>query len=448
MYSGVYTLSASIIWGVNTLFLLDAGLTISEVFIANAAWSAGTMIFEIPTGVIADTIGRRASFLLSLLVLALTTVAYVGLAQVGGGVLAFAAVSVLIGLGFTFYSGAMEAWVVDGVRSLGYDGGLDRIFSRSQLVSGAAMLVGTTGGGLLGHIDLSLPFVVRALLLIVLLVMAFVGMRELGFQPRRVTLREIPAEALAIGRAGVTFGWGQRSLRLLMVAQGLQMGVFTWAWYAWQPYFLELLGEDAVWVAGVVAALLAVSMMIGNALVEYVTRWCGRRSTLLIWAGFGFAVSLVGVGLVRSFWPAVALLSLAGIAIGLETPVRSAFFHQVVPTQQRATVLSFDSMITGGGSVGGQIGLGFLAERQGFSAGYMVSGAVTVVSIPLLWLMRRRRDEADFFVGTEPEFACATPGVPAISAVDGSVAMGHEDQHSPRDMYPPRQRTNEEGGEV
>lgn len=423
VYSGIYTLAASIIWGVNTLFLLDAGLTISEVFVANAAWSAGTMIFEIPTGVIADTIGRRASFLLSLLVLALTTLAYVGLAQVGGGVLAFAVVSVAIGLGFTFYSGAMEAWLVDGVRALGYDGGLDRIFSRGQLISGAAMLLGTTGGGLLGQIDLSIPFLVRALLLIVLLGMAFVGMRELGFEPRRITLRALPAEALAIGRAGVTFGWGQKSLRLLMVAQGLQMGVFTWAWYAWQPYFLELLGEDAVWVAGVVAALLAVSMMLGNGLVEYVTRWCGRRSTLLLWAGFGFAVSLVGVGVVTSFWSAVALLFLAGIAIGLETPVRSAFFHQVVPTQQRATVLSFDSMITGGGSVGGQTGLGFLAERQGFSAGFIVSGAVTVVSIPVLWLVRRRRDDADFFVGARPEFACATPGVPAISTVDGSVAV-------------------------
>ena len=140
MYGGLYTLAASIIWGVNTLFLLDAGLSISEVFIANAAWAAGTMIFEIPTGVVADTVGRRISFLLSLVVLAITTLVYVGLAQVGGGLVAFAVVSVLIGLGFTFYSGAMEAWLVDGLRFHGYDGELDRVFSRGQMVSGAAML--------------------------------------------------------------------------------------------------------------------------------------------------------------------------------------------------------------------------------------------------------------------------------------------------------------------
>jgi len=98
-YAGIYTLAASIIWGINTLFLLDAGLSIAEVFFANAAFSIGTVLFEIPTGVVADTVGRRASFLLSVLVLAGSTLAYVALAETGGGVVAFSVVSVFLGLG-------------------------------------------------------------------------------------------------------------------------------------------------------------------------------------------------------------------------------------------------------------------------------------------------------------------------------------------------------------
>jgi len=81
-YAGIYTLAASMIWGINTLFLLDAGLSIAEVFIANAAFSIGMVLFEIPTGVVADTIGRRVSFLLSLIVLAASTLGYVALAAV------------------------------------------------------------------------------------------------------------------------------------------------------------------------------------------------------------------------------------------------------------------------------------------------------------------------------------------------------------------------------
>jgi len=69
--ASLYTLSASLIWGVNTLFLLGAGLDIFEVFIANSIFTGAMALFEIPTGVLADTRGRRVSFLLSVLVLAL-----------------------------------------------------------------------------------------------------------------------------------------------------------------------------------------------------------------------------------------------------------------------------------------------------------------------------------------------------------------------------------------
>ena len=58
------TLAASLTWGVNTIFLLDAGLSNTQAFAANAFCTAGMMIFEVPTGVVADAWGRRASYLL------------------------------------------------------------------------------------------------------------------------------------------------------------------------------------------------------------------------------------------------------------------------------------------------------------------------------------------------------------------------------------------------
>ncbi|MEA2001142.1 MAG: MFS transporter [Actinomycetota bacterium] len=422
-YGGIYTLAASVIWGINTLFLLDAGLSIAEVFIANSAFSVGTVLFEIPTGVVADTVGRRASFLASLVVLAATTLLYVGLAGTGAGVVAFSLVSALMGLGFTFYSGAMEAWLVDGVRFHGYDGDLDQVFSRSQIVSGAAMLIGTVTGGLAGQIDLAIPFVVRSILLILLFGMAFIGMHDIGFESHHVTWRQVPGAAAQVGATGIRFGWRHRSLRLLMVAGAVQGGFFFWAWYAWQPYFLELLERDAVWVAGVVAALLAVSMMIGNGIVELVMRWCGRRSTLFLWTGAVFSVALIGVGVADSFLPALVFLFLGGVAMGVQMPVSQAFVHQVVPSDQRATVVSFGSMISGVGGVVGQTGLGALSDRRGFSAGYIIGGALTLVAIPLAWMVRRQADDADFYAGTSAgaQGACASQGVPFLSHVDGRL---------------------------
>ena len=55
----LHTLAASFIWGINTLFLLDAGLSNTQAFAANAFFTAGLVLFEVPTGVIADMRGRR-----------------------------------------------------------------------------------------------------------------------------------------------------------------------------------------------------------------------------------------------------------------------------------------------------------------------------------------------------------------------------------------------------
>src|SRR5215217_2607487 len=127
------TLAASLIWGINTIFLLDAGLSNLEAFAANAFFTVGMVLFEVPTGIVADTVGRRASYLLGTVTLAVATLLYVLLWQLAASFWAWALVSVLIGLGFTFFSGAVEAWLVDALHATGYDGELDSVFARGQV---------------------------------------------------------------------------------------------------------------------------------------------------------------------------------------------------------------------------------------------------------------------------------------------------------------------------
>jgi MFS family permease len=425
--AGLYTLSAALIWGVNTLFLLDAGLSFFEVFVANAAFSVGLVVFEIPTGVVADTLGRRMSFLFSVSVLGGTTLLYVGLAQIGAGVVAFAIVSVFMGLGFTFYSGAMEAWLVDALGVTGFRGILDPVFARGQQITGVAMLVGTIGGGLLGQVDLAFPYLVRSALLAAVFVVAYIVMHDLGFTPRRVTARELPGEVARNGKAGVEFGWGQRRLRLLMLAACVQGGFFTWAFYASQPYLLELLDSDAIWVSGFVAAGVALSMIAGNQVVNVASRYCGRRTTLLLAAAALQTFAAVVMGLSGSFWVALGAFLLVTASMGVTSPVRSAYLHQIVPTEQRATVVSFDSMVSSAGGIGGQVGLGALGEARAVGSAFVVGGVATAASIPLLAKLRRLGSSADHIVGERAgvESLCAASGLPAVSAVEPTALDEH-----------------------
>lgn len=420
LIAGIYTLSASLIWGVNTLFLLDAGLDIAEVFIANAVFTAGMVLFEIPTGVLADTTGRRASFLWSTVVLLLSTLGYVAVAEWGGGLLAFSVVSLFLGLGFTFYSGAVEAWLVDALDSTGYDGELDHVFARGSMISGAAMLIGSVSGGIIGSVDLAFPFILRAILLGVAFAVAYRTMHDLGYQPKALSLGAIPAEMRRIAGASVQYGWREPQMKLLMLASFIQMGFMAWAFYAWQPYILDLFGDpDAVWVVGILAALISVATIIGNSITDWETHRSGKRTTLMIWSLSIFSIAMVGVGLTTSFWVAVPLFLLAMMTLGVAGPVRQSYIHHIVPSEQRATVVSVDSMFSSGGSVLGQTGLGQLSLRVGIAEGYVLGGFATMLCVPLVVMLRRLGNEADIIVGDAGhQGGQAAQGLPEVSHVD------------------------------
>lgn len=423
LIAGLYTLAAALIWGVNTLFLLAAGLDLMGVFIANAAFALGSVAFEIPTGVLADTRGRRLSFLWSVAILFAMTLAYMAVPKLGGGLGAFCVVSVLMGLGFTFYSGAVEAWLVDALESSGFTGQLDRVFARGSMITGLAMLAGTVSGGLLGDVDLALPYVVRTVLLAAVFAVAFYTMHDWGFTPRALTVADVPAEMRRVARASLTYGWQRRSIRLLMFCSFLQFGFLTWSFHAWQPYFLELLGRDAVWVAGAIAALMSISTILGNALVDWFSRFCGKRTTLLLWAAAIQTAAAVGVGLAGSFWLAVPLFLVVTGTMGVTGPVKRAYMHTVIPSDQRASVISFDSMLGNTGAGVGQAGLGLLTRARSIADGYVVGGLATVLVLPLLAHLRRLGEPADVIVGDEcgaPQAPCAAQGLPDAGLVDAT----------------------------
>ena len=184
------TLAASLIWGINTIFLLDAGLSNFEAFAANAFFTAGMVLFEVPTGIVADTIGRRASYLAGTVTLTASTLLYVLLWQIEAPFWEWTLVSILLGLGFTFFSGAVEAWLVDALTATGFTGELESVFGRGQVVTGIGMLVGSVAGGFIAEqISLGAPFVFRGAILAVMFVVAFRLMHDIGFEPEKAGAR-------------------------------------------------------------------------------------------------------------------------------------------------------------------------------------------------------------------------------------------------------------------
>jgi MFS family permease len=399
------TLAASLIWGINTIFLLDAGLSNLEAFAANAFFTAGMVLFEVPTGIVADGVGRRASYLLGTLTLAASTLLYVLLWRVEAAFWAWALVSIAIGLGFTFFSGAVEAWLVDALTATGFTGELESVFARGQIITGVAMLAGSVAGGFIAEqSSLGVPFVLRGLILIVMFGVALRLMRDIGFTPQRGG-RPL-AEMRRIAAASIDYGWRVSAVKWLMLEALFTGGVGIYAFYALQPYLLELWGDPhAYQIAGLVAAIVAGAQILGGLAAPRIRRHFRRRtSALLATAALG-SLTLAVIGLVDSFWVVVGLLVVWGLLFAASHPIRQTYLNGLIPSQQRATILSFDSMMGSAGGVWAQPLLGRAADVWGYASSYLLGAGISALALPFLALSRRQNASADVLELTEAPVA-------------------------------------------
>jgi MFS family permease len=389
------TLAASLIWGINTIFLLDAGLSNLEAFAANAFFTGGMVLFEVPTGIVADTLGRRMSYLLGTVTLSTSTFLYVLLWQTGAPLWQWAIVSMLLGLGFTFFSGAVEAWLVDALTATGFTGAMESVFGRGQVVVGAAMLGGSVAGGFIAQLtNLGVPFVLRGIILVVMFVVAFGLMHDVGFTPAPAG-RPL-AEMRKVAAASIDYGWRVPAVRWLMVEAVFTGGVGIYGFYALQPYLLQLYGDPhAYQVAGLVAAIVAAAQILGGVAAPWIGRRVRRRTSALI-ATAGLSVVTLGlIGIVASFWAVIGLVVVWGLLFAASMPIRQTYLNGLIPSQQRATVLSFDSLMSSSGGVWAQPLLGRAADVWGYGPSYLLGAGISALALPSLLLSRRQNAAVD-----------------------------------------------------
>ena len=393
------TLAASFIWGINTIFLLDAGLSNLEAFAANAFFTAGMVLFEVPTGIVADTVGRRASYLLGTVTLIVSTLLYVLLWQVEAPFWQWAGVSMLLGLGFTFFSGAVEAWLVDALTATGFDGDLETVFGRGQIVSGVAMLGGSVAGGYIAQVtSLGVPFVLRAVVLAIMFVVAFALMRDIGFTPKRGG--RVTTEMREIASASIEYGWRVPAVKGIMVSSIFTGGVGIYVFYALQPYLLELVGDpDAYGIAGLVAAIVAGAQIVGGIAAPWIRRIFHRRTTALLMSTVVATLALALMGVFESFWAVLGFVVVWALLFAAERPIRQTYLNGLIPSRQRATILSFDSLLSSSGGVVAQPVLGRAADVWGYGTSYVLSAGISAFALPFILLSRRQDDRADVAEG-------------------------------------------------
>jgi MFS family permease len=194
-----------------------------------------------------------------------------------------------------------------------------------------------------------------------------------------------------IASASIEYGWRVPALKWLMVEALFSGGVAVYGFYALQPYLLELYGNPhAYQIAGLSAAIVAGAQMLGGALAARIRGLFRHRVSALI-AMAGASVIATGlIGIVQSFWAVIGLTVVWGLLFAATMPIRQSFINAMIPSQQRATILSFDSLMSSAGGVWGQPLLGRAADAWGYGPSYVVSAGIATVGLPFLALSRRR----------------------------------------------------------
>ena len=368
------------------------GLSLPEIGLVLVVHSAVVVVLELPTGGLADTLGRRPVLLLSAVLHLLSCLVLL----VAGGFAAFALGSVLKGIGRALDSGPLEAWYVDTVRALDADADITPGLGWRGAADGGALAVGAAVGGVLPGLvggdastALAAPFAVAAVLdlcyLLALLRLVADPVRPHPAGALRRLVADVRAVPSTVGEA-LRLSLRDRTLRVSLGLTALCGVVLSGLELLGPVRFAGITGSAGT-AAGAFGAVMAVSYgaaALGSVAASRVRR-LARGSTRATAA----AVNLVGaaaVGVVAG--PTVAVVAGAAFAVfyftnGAVWPLVHAAAHSRVTAAHRASVLSAGSLALALGGITGSLLLPRLAERTSTATAFAAVAAALVVAAGL-----------------------------------------------------------------
>jgi MFS family permease len=404
--SGLQWLPAGLVIPIMVLLFQARGVELPVVGAIFALYSAVVIALELPTGSLADVLGRRRTLLVSR-VLAVVSLGAMAVAQDAVG---FGLAMVVSGVSRSLQSGPLEAWYVDAVHAADPDAEVRRGISRGWAVEAVAIAVGAVTGGLIpglvgsatlpaGLTALSVPFLGAAALTVVGFVAVALLMREPAVTTRRPALRDIVRDVPVTIRGGLDLAGRDRTIRLVLGAM-LAFGFALSALEVLSPLqFAVLLGgeEQASAAYGVLVTLAFLGTAGGSAVAPRVAeavRSAPRAAALT--TGL-IALALIGMAIGSTFVVVAAMYVAVYVFAGVAGPLKNDTLHQRVDATQRATLLSVASL---GQMLGGLVGslVTPILAVNGFGVAWVGAAAVVLVGAGLLSRLPTRVER----VGREP----------------------------------------------
>ncbi len=374
---------AALLW---TVYFAAKGFSYAEIGLGLAVLSAGTFLFEVPTGAVADIKGRRFSVSLGYAIVAVVSATAPFLSSLA----ALCALFLLWSVAMTLVSGADVAWVVDHLREHDREDLVGTFYAReSSFMHAGVIIAGLTLTGLLmvfrdGPRFLAMDkvwFVQAAgMALVALIVITIPEHRE-----RKIVTA---SSTFHFSKEGFRHVMGEKTLRPLFISSiFFSFSLATWS-FAYQPFLVGagLSIADLGWarsaasIGGIVAGLLAARLT--------------KKENQFAVLGFLFIllmlifVSVPLTGHVLQGFLFYLVISFIGYTI---FPLEGALPHKFIPSEMRATIGSIKSMFESGGYILAPLIAGVLIDRSGTQPAILLAGAFLLPVIGIYFKLGRKR---------------------------------------------------------
>lgn len=376
----------SVTFAIYVIFLLRSGLDVFQANLINFVFMISVFLLEVPTGAFADFLGRKKSVLIAVIFLALGSFLYPAFRNYQ----TFIAAEILVAFYAAFSSGAFDAWVVDTAKKQGFEGKVDFVFSQANIISKAAMILGGLVGAYLANIEIGLPFYTGGVVAIIAFFFFLFFMEDQLTEKRKFTWQENISRIKNIAIDSVNYSAKHKVIFWLVFGGVLSSFIWQPLNMYWGPRFNDMSG-DQIWLTGWMWAIMSVFMMIGAYLVRFFLKKGKDYTFLMVIVSLGVFIPVIISASSHFLFIAFPVFLIYELARGIEKPVQTAYVNQYAEPEKRATILSFESMMSSLGAAVGLVFFGWIAKHTSIEISWIFTAILSLALIPI-YLMARKKE--------------------------------------------------------
>lgn len=374
-FGGITQWGMSFHFATYVMFLLSRGLSILDASLVNTAYAVTLILAEFPTGVIADTWGRKASFIVSCFLIASGTLVYAFAPEF----LWFVIAEVIIAIGMTCTTGAFDAWIVDTIAFHGEKIDLGTLFTRAGQVRKLGAVLGVLMGSYAAELfGLQMPWVMSSIIFFFVAIGAWVYMKEDYFKKSYTNLKGGFMELIPTSKKTISFARKNNHIITILLIVGVSACAMQAYNMQWQPFFKNFIPSASQ--LGWFFVAIIVSSFTGISISKKVMKKNGNDF------GIPLVISLIVIGCAMFF---AALSPVIGISIamfmvhevsrGSYSVFSDAYMNAHIPSEERASLLSLQALAA---HIGMAIGLpisGWIADNYSIRYAWLISSIFLVI---------------------------------------------------------------------